>query len=93
MAIYGCPGSDQSGTNQCNACKTVLHCGSKRQTANWSNYRYECPGHLRKIGIAILTHRRQGLSYCTKLAADTSLCQFCSHQAVTNQGTSCGATF
>ena len=48
-----------------NACNIVLQSGSKCQTADKKEY----PGHLRKVGIANLTHRRQGLSYCTKLAA------------------------
>ena len=48
------PGCDQPGTNQCSACKTTPYCGPICQTADWAHHKEECPGHLRKVGIANL---------------------------------------
>ena len=48
------PGCDQPGTNKCSACKTTPYCGPICQTANWAHHKEECPGHLRKIGMAHL---------------------------------------
>ena len=48
------PGCDQPGTNQCSACKTTVYCCAICQTADWVHHKDECPGHLRKVGIANL---------------------------------------
>ena len=48
------PGCEQPGTNKCSACKMTPYCGSICQTADWSNHKLECPGHLRKVGMANL---------------------------------------
>ena len=52
MASCSNPGCDQPGTNRCSACKTKTYCGPKCQTADWAHHKEECPGHLRKIGMA-----------------------------------------
>ena len=49
------PGCDQPGINKCSACKTTFYCGPVCQTADWVHHKEECPGHLRKVGIANLT--------------------------------------
>ena len=54
MATCSNPGCDQPGTNQCSACKTTPYCGSICQTADWAHHKEECPGHLRKVGMANL---------------------------------------
>ena len=54
MATCANPGCDQPGTNKCSACKTTPYCGSVCQTADWAHHKEECPGHLRKIGMAHL---------------------------------------
>ena len=46
------PGCDQPGTNKCSACKTTLYCGPICQTTDWPGHKEECPGHLRKVGMA-----------------------------------------
>ena len=46
------PGCDQPGTKQCGACKTTRYCGPICQTADWTHHKEECPGHLRKVGMA-----------------------------------------
>ena len=48
------PGCDQPGTNKCSACKTTPYCGPICQTADWAHHKEECPGHLRKVGMANL---------------------------------------
>ena len=48
------PGCDQPGTKQCSACKTTPYCGPICQTADWTHHKEECPGHLRKVGMAHL---------------------------------------
>ena len=48
------PGCDQPGTKQCSACKTTPYCGPICQTADWVHHKEECPGHLRKLGMAHL---------------------------------------
>ena len=48
------PGCDQPGTNQCSACKTTVYCCVTCQTADWIHHKEECPGHLRKVGMAHL---------------------------------------
>ena len=58
------PGCDQPGTNHCSACKTTVYCCVTCQTADWSHHKEECPGHLRKVGMANLAkakgfHREQ----------------------------------
>ena len=54
METCACPGCDHPGTNKCSACKTTLYCGQICQTADWAQHKEECPGHLRKIGMANL---------------------------------------
>ena len=54
MATCANPGCDQPGTNKCSACKTTPYCGPICQTADWVLHKEECPGHLRKIGMANL---------------------------------------
>ena len=54
MATCSNPGCDQPGTKQCSACKTTPYCGPICQTADWTHHKEECPGHLRKMGIAHL---------------------------------------
>ena len=54
MTTCANPGCNQPGTNKCSACKTTPYCGSKCQTADWAHHKEECPGHLRKIGMANL---------------------------------------
>ena len=48
------PACDQPGTNKCSACKTTCYCGPICQTADWAHHKEECPGHLRKVGMANL---------------------------------------
>ena len=48
------PGCDQPGTKSCSACKTTPYCGPICQTADWNHHKEECPGHLRKVGMANL---------------------------------------
>ena len=48
------PGCDQPGTNKCSACKTTVYCGPICQTADWTQHKEECDGHLRKVGMANL---------------------------------------
>ena len=48
------PGCDQPGTNRCSACKTTVYCCILCQTADWVHHKEECPGHLRKVGMANL---------------------------------------
>ena len=48
------PGCDQPGTSSCSACKTTAYCGVVCQTADWTHHKEECPGHLRKVGMANL---------------------------------------
>ena len=64
MATCSNPGCDQPGTKQCSACKTTPYCGPICQTADWVHHKEECPGHLRKMGMAHLEkatgfHREQ----------------------------------
>ena len=54
LATCSNPGCDQLGTKQCSACKTTPYCGPICQTAHWTNHKEECPGHLRKVGMAHL---------------------------------------
>ena len=54
MATCSNPGCDQPGTKQCSACKTTPYCGPICQTADWVHHKEECPGHLRKMGMAHL---------------------------------------
>ena len=54
MVACSYSGCDQPGTNQCSACKTKTYCGPKCQTADWAHHKEECPGHLRKVGMANL---------------------------------------
>ena len=67
MATCSNPGCDQPGTNKCSACKMKPYCGPKCQTADWVQHKEECPGHLRKVGMANLEkakgfHREQNWS-------------------------------
>ena len=48
------PGCTEPGTNKCSACKITPYCGPICQTADWPNHKEECPGHLRKVGMAHL---------------------------------------
>ena len=48
------PGCDQPGTKSCSACKTTFYCCVICQTADWTNHKEECDGHLRKMGNANL---------------------------------------
>ena len=50
-AKYGC---DQPGTNQCSACKNKFYCSPTCQKADWPQHKEECPGYLRKVGMANL---------------------------------------
>ena len=52
LATCSNPGCDQPGTKQCSACKTTPYCGPICQTAHWTHHKEECPGHLRKVGMA-----------------------------------------
>ena len=54
METCSSPGCDQPGTKQCSACKSKAYCGPICQTADWSHHKEECPGHLRKVGMAHL---------------------------------------
>ena len=54
MATCSNPGCDHPGTKQCSACKTTPYCGPICQTADWVHHKEECPGHLRKMGMAHL---------------------------------------
>ena len=54
LETCACPGCDQPGTNKCSACKTTFYCGPICQTADWVHHKEECPGHLRKVGMANL---------------------------------------
>ena len=58
MATCSNPGCDQPGTNKCSACKTTPYCGPICQTAHWAHHKEECPGHLRKVGMAHLEKAR-----------------------------------
>ena len=51
-------GCDQPGTNKCSACKATPYCGTICQTADWAHHKEECPGHLRKVGMANLQKAR-----------------------------------
>ena len=44
------PGCDQPGTSSCSACKTTFYCCVICQTADWTQHKEECQGHLRKVG-------------------------------------------
>ena len=64
LATCSNPGCDQPGINKCSACKTTPYCGPICQTADWHHHKEECPGHLRKVGVANLAkaegfHRQQ----------------------------------
>ena len=48
------PGCDQLGTKSCSACKTTFYCCVICQTADWTQHKEECDGHLRKVGKANL---------------------------------------
>ena len=48
------PGCDQSGTSFCGKCGLVKYCCRTCQTADWVHHKDECPGHLRKVGMAHL---------------------------------------
>ena len=61
METCACPGCDQPGTNKCSACETTPYCGPICQTADWLHHKEECPGHLRKVGMANLA-RAKGFS-------------------------------
>ena len=52
------PGCDQPGTKSCSACKTTFYCSVICQTADWTNHKEECPGHLRKVCKANLLKAR-----------------------------------
>ena len=52
LATCSNPGCDQPGTKQCSACKSTPYCGPICQTAHWTHHKEECPGHLRKVGMA-----------------------------------------
>ena len=52
------PGCTEPGTKQCSACKTTPYCGPICQTADWAHHKEECPGHLRKMGMAHLAKAR-----------------------------------
>ena len=52
--VCGNPACDQPGTNKCSACKATPYCGPICQTADWPRHKEECPGHLRKVGMAHL---------------------------------------
>ena len=54
VATCSNPGCDHLGTKQCSACKTTPYCGPICQTADWGHHKEECPGHLRKLGMAHL---------------------------------------
>ena len=56
------PGCDQPGTNKCSACKTTFYCCVNCQTADWTRHKEECPGHLRKVGMANLAKAAQFIS-------------------------------
>ena len=48
------PGCVLPGTSKCGACKMSPYCGPICQTADWSRHKEECPGQLRKVGMANL---------------------------------------
>ena len=52
------PGCNEPGIHKCSACKTTHYCGPICQTADWSHHKVECPGHLRKVGMAHLEKAR-----------------------------------
>ena len=54
LATCANPGCNQPGTNKCGACNKTPYCGPICQTADWAHHKEECPGHLRKIGMANL---------------------------------------
>ena len=56
------PVCDQPGTNKCSACKTSPYCGPICQTAHWSTHKEQCPGHIRKVGIANLQKAKRFLA-------------------------------
>ena len=73
MATCSNPGCDQPGTKQCSACKTTPYCGPICQTADWVHHKEECPGHLRKMGMAHLEkakgfHREQNWAQSLRYA-------------------------
>ena len=53
------PGCDQHGTKSCSACKTTFYCCVICQTADWTNHKEECDGHLRKVGMANLVKAKR----------------------------------
>ena len=58
MSTCSNPGRDQPGTHQCSACKKKNYCSPSCQTADWPIHKEECPGHLRKVGLANLEKAR-----------------------------------
>ena len=48
------PGCDQPGTKSCSACKITVYCCVICQTTDWTRHKEECPGQLRKVGMANL---------------------------------------
>ena len=52
------PGCKEPGIHKCSACKTTPYCGPICQTADWPHHREECPGHLRKMGMAYFEKAR-----------------------------------
>ena len=48
------PGCDQPGTKSCSACKNTVYCCVLCQTTDWPRHKEECPGQLRKVGMANL---------------------------------------
>ena len=54
MATCACSGCDQPGINKCSACLSTPYCGPICQTKDWPHHKEECPGHLRKVGMANL---------------------------------------
>ena len=55
LETCACPGCDQPvGSKKCGACKSTPYCCGKCQTEDWPRHREECPGHLRKMGMAHL---------------------------------------
>ena len=58
LATCANPGCNQPGTNKCGACNKTPYCGPICQTADWAHHKEECPGHLRKVGMANLQKAR-----------------------------------
>ena len=52
MSTCSNPGCSEPGINKCSLCKITPYCGPICQTADWPGHREECPGHLRKMGMA-----------------------------------------